>query len=96
MPQVAYVVKSLEQLKSRLDMPSDSASHRAMIDACQLLLKEIRSLRDRLSLRAYMELYEQFIALEQALGEKSVIGHAGAVDLDGCNETQIGKNPKMS
>ncbi len=71
MPQLARVISSLERLESQAYVLTDLASRRANADACRQLLTDLKLLRDRCSLRAYMELYERAVSLERGLQENN-------------------------
>ncbi len=71
MSQMARVVNTLELLEFKVHASTDLAGRLATANACNQLLRELKSLRDSFSLRAYVELYERAVSLECILRDSS-------------------------
>ncbi len=71
MPQIAQVIKALKLLESKVYNSAD-LNTRVTVHACTQLLQELKSLRERFSLRAYVELYERAISLECIVRDSDV------------------------
>lgn len=76
MPQLAQVIYTLELLESKVYDLADFENRLVTAQACAQLLQELQSLRDRFSLRAYMELYERAVFVE------SIIRDSGGTSFD--------------
>lgn len=70
MPQIVQLITNLEILESKVYGSANVVDYMDAARACTQLLLELTILRDRFSLRAYVELYERAASVEDVLKKK--------------------------
>ena len=70
MPRIVQLITNLEILEAKVYGSANVVDYMDTARACTQLLLELTVLRDRFSLRAYVELYERAVSVEDVLNEK--------------------------
>lgn len=70
MPQIVQLITNLEILEAKVYGSANVVDYMDTARACTQLLIELTVLRGRFSLRAYVELYETAVSVEDVLRKK--------------------------